>query len=227
MKKNLLISLMILTLAVGTAGCGNHDKETLSAAEAASETTETTEMIITVEETETQPQTEETTEETTEATSGETSETTESSEEETTKAKISEEQAKKLLLEEFGAVDEGSGDKNVFTYEKIITVDGVEYYSYKWEAGDGTYLCNAFVKTDGTDVMTGIYADGKWELGSDFGDGDGDFEEGGGSDMGDDEEYYDEEYYDSDDAPYDDGFGDIDDDEEPAEDEFAEDDPAE
>ncbi|MDD7390379.1 MAG: hypothetical protein PUG60_12160 [Lachnospiraceae bacterium] len=213
MKRNLFICFMILTLAVGTAGCGNHREETLSGTEAQA-TPEAVDTIEKMTPEETQPQTTET--ETAEKTSAETAETTESSKEETTKAAITEEKAEKLLIEEFGAVDEGSGDKNVFTYEKVMTVDGVDYYSYKWEAGDGTYLCNAFVKTDGTDIMTGIYADGKWELGSDLGVGDGDFDEEFDEDYaGDDEEYYD----DSDDAPYDDGFEDVDSgEEEPADD---------
>lgn len=214
MKKNLFIVFMILTLAVGTAGCGDHGEETLSGteAEATPQTVETIEEI-TVGTTET--------EQTKETASGKTSEAEEGSGKETTKAAITEGQAEKLLLKEFGAVDEGSGDENVFTYEKIITVDGVDYYSYKWEAGDGTYLCNAFVRTDGTDIMTGIYADGRWELGSDLGDSDEDGDSAG--DAGDDEEYYDEEYDDSDDAPYDDGFGDIDSGEEAAEDDTADD----
>ena len=123
-------------------------------------------------------------------------------------------------MEEFGAVDEASGDKNVFIYEKMVTVDGVDYYSYRWEAGDGTYLCNAFVRTDGTDALTGIYADGKWELGSDFGDDDSfDSDDSGDSDDADFDAGYDEQEFDgSDDAPYDDGFEDVDEGEEPAED---------
>ena len=212
MKRNLFICFMILILAVGTAGCGNHGEETLAGTEAQA-TPEAVDTIekITLEETQPQTTETETETETAEETSAETAETTESSKEETTKATITEEKAEKLLLEEFGAVDEGSGDKNVFTYEKVITVDGVDYYSYKWEAGDGTYLCNAFVKTDGTDIMTGIYADGKWELGSDLGVGDGNFDEEFDEDYAEDDEEYDEEYYDdSDDAPYDDGFEDVD-----------------
>ena len=218
MKKYLFIGLMILTLAVSAAGCGKNEDETLTEVEAASaaagaviktDTAEETEASI-QETTETSAKESETSAEETEASTQETTEpssreeeTTEKPQEETTKAPISEEQAEKLLIEEFGTVDKGSGDRNVFTYEKVVNVDGVDYYSYKWEAGDGTYLCNAFVRKDGTDIMTGIYADGKWELGSDFGDGDGDFAEG---------------YY---------GFGDMDSDgEEPADDAGAED-PAE
>ena len=176
MKRSLLTVLMILAIAVSVAGCGDHKEETQDETDALTEAvtvdieTETTEEN-TAASAETEAETEE-------------SETTEEeSSSDTTAAVITEAEAEKLLIKEFGEVDEGSGDKNVFTYEKVINVDGVDYYSYKWEAGDGTYLCNAFVRTDGTDALTGIYSNGKWELGSDFGDGDFTEDDYGAGDM--------------------------------------------
>lgn len=200
MKKHLMLILMISAMVVSMIGCGGDEEETLTETESVT--------IPAVTETETEPET------STEATEPETTAPTEESEStaaETTKAPITEEEAEALLIEAFGSTDESSGEKNVFTYEEVVTVDGTDYYSYKWEGEDGTYYCNAFVQIDGSDVLTGIYTNGKWQLGSDA---------GLGEDIEYDEGEYDEEYYD-DDEPYDDGFGDIDPDyEEEAEDEL-------
>lgn len=214
MKKHLLIALIVSAMAVSVIGCGGKAEETLAETEAVTlpETTEMETEPTTVEVSSTEP------ESSTEATKEETEAPTEESEStaaETTAAPITKKEAKKLLLGAFGKTDESTGEKNVFTYEEIVTVDGSDYYSYKWEGEDGTYYCNAFVKTDGSDVITGIYSNGKWELGSDAGIG-GDTDPDGDSD----EEAYDDEYFEED-EPYDDGFGDIDPDyEEEAEDEF-------
>ncbi len=195
--------LMMLIMAVGVAGCGNHEDETLAGTDALADA-----MTVEID-----TEIEITTAAETETAKTENTEVTENMDSQTADNVISEKEAEKILLKEFGAVDEGSGDKNVFIYEEIVTVDSVDYYSYRWEDGDGTYLCNAFVRTDGTDAMTGIYADGRWELGSDMGSDNWD-------DSGDDDEMeYDEEYDNSEDVPYDDGFGDVDSEgEEPAED---------
>lgn len=199
----LFIVLMIFILAVSLTGCGNHEDEPLTETDALADA-----MTVEID-----TEIEITTAAETETVKAGTAAEAESTASWTTDRIISEKEAEKLLLKEFGAVDEGSGDKNVFVYEEIVTVDGVDYYSYRWEAGDGTYLCHAFVRTDGTDAMTGIYADGRWELGSDMGSDNWD-------DSGDDGDMeYDEEYDDSEDVPYDDGFGDVDSEgEEPAED---------
>lgn len=208
MKKHLLTIFMVSAMAVSVIGCGGKAEETLEETEAItipaeieSETESMTEEELTAEP-----------ESSTEATKEETKagEENESTAAETTEALITEKEAKALLLEAFGSVDESTGEKNIFTYEEVVTVDGTDYYSYKWEGEDGTYYCNAFVKTNGSDVITGIYSNGKWELGSDAGSGVN----------ADHDEDVDEEYF-EDDEPYDDGFGDIDPDyEEEAEDEF-------
>ena len=214
MKRYLLTVLMILAMAVSIAGCGSHKEETPDETDALTE-------AVTVE-----IETESSSDTAAASAAVETEEsettTTEESSSDTTAAVITEAEAEKLLIKEFGEVDEGSGDKNIFIYEKVINVDGVDYYSYKGEAGDGSYLCDAFVRTDGTDALTGIYSDGKWELGSDFGSDDPDdsFDDG----MEYDEEEYDEEYDDSEDDFYDDGFEDVDEEgEEPAEDDVFDD----
>lgn len=203
--------LIIMSITAAAAGCGKHGEETpaetdaLAGAETVEIETETTK-----EETSASAETKTTA-----------TETTEESSSGAAAAVITQEEARKLLIEEFGEVDEGSGDKNVFTYEEVVTVDGVDYYSYRWEAGDGTYLCNAFIRTDGTDALTGIYSDGKWELGSDFGSDDFDDSSDDDVEYDYDEAYDDEEYDDreDEDAVYDDGFGDVyEEGEEPAED---------
>lgn len=213
MKKYFYTIGLLLVLSVGIAGCGGKKEET--------EQPETTAVFVTESET-TAPEssTEAAPENSTEAapeTESETETETESKESvkaETTKAPITEKEAKKLLLKTFGSTDESTGDKNVFTYEKVISVDGVQYYSYRWEDGNKNYFCNAFVKLDGSDVVTGIYANGRWELGSDAGlDDADDFGEADDSDLSEEGDEETEE-------PYDDGFGDIDSDyEEEADDE--------
>lgn len=188
-KKYLILAAMILTLSVCTAGCGGDEEETLTETEttAISET----ELLAL------------------ESDSSESESETESEEGSTASAKktISEEKAREALVDTFGNIDEATGEKNIFTYDKIVTIDGVDYYTYEWSGEDGTYYCNAFVKTDGSDVLTGIYADGKWEIGSDGG-----WDDGSSYEEGSDDEYDGEEdlYEDEEEEPYDDGFGDID-----------------
>lgn len=188
-KKYLILAAMILTLSVCTVGCGGDEEETLTETEtpAISET----ELLAP------------------ESDSSESESETESEEESTVSVKktISEEKAREALVDTFGNIDEATGEKNIFTYDKIVTIDGVDYYTYEWSGEDGTYYCNAFVKTDGSDVLTGIYADGKWEIGSDGG-----WDDGSSYEEGSDDEYDGEDdlYEDEEEEPYDDGFGDID-----------------
>ena len=188
-KKYLILAAMILTLSVCTAGCGGDEEETL----AETETTAISETELLASKSD----------------SGEPESETESKEGSTASAKktISEEKAREALVDTFGNIDEATGEKNIFTYDKIVTIDGVDYYTYEWSGEDGTYYCNAFVKTDGSDVLTGIYADGKWEIGSDGG-----WDDGSSYEEGSDDEYDGEEdlYEDEEEEPYDDGFGDID-----------------
>ena len=148
-KKYLILAAMILTLSVCTVGCGDDEEETLIETPTVLET----ELLA--------PESD-----SSESQSQMETESTEESAEESTASEvktISEEKAREVLVDAFGNTDEATGEKNVFTYDKIVTVDGVDYYTYEWSGEDGTYYCNAFVKTDGSDVLTGIYADGKWE----------------------------------------------------------------
>lgn len=193
-KKYLILAAMILTLSVCTVGCGDDEEETLIETPTVLET----ELLA--------PESD-----SSESQSQMETESTEESAEESTASEvktISEEKAREVLVDAFGNTDEATCEKNVFTYDKIVTVDGVDYYTYEWSGEDGTYYCNAFVKTDGSDVLTGIYADGKWEIGSDGGWDDDSFYEDEIDGEYDEEE--DEYYGEDDEESYDDGFGDID-----------------
>lgn len=233
MKRSLLCLMACCLMGFCLTACGSNVQETEAVTTQAA--TETEREIIITEAPTIEPTTEEEPE-------------TESEKE--TPARIGEEAALKIIQSEFGMKDTDTGVSYLYTYQEITKVDNAEYYNYSWEDSEGNYYCNVFVRTDGSDFMTGIYADGRWQIGSDEGE-DWDEElletedDAASNDSADDEEDWDEEYFEEDpedwdeeyfeedpedwdeeyfeEEPYDDGFGEIDPNyEEPAEDETEE-----
>lgn len=70
-------------------------------------------------------------------------------------AGISKQEAQQLLVSAYGLEDESTGNTNSFSYETTVTIDGVQYYNFRWSSyvdGHMTYLTNLAVATDGSGI---------------------------------------------------------------------------
>lgn len=72
-----------------------------------------------------------------------------------TEGAISTKQAEQLLLERYGVEDEGTGNTNSFGYENTVTIDGVQYYNFRWSwlvDDHMSYVTNIAVALDGSGI---------------------------------------------------------------------------
>ena len=72
-----------------------------------------------------------------------------------TEAAISTKEAEQLLLEQYGVEDEGTGNVNSFGYENTVTIDGVQYYNFRWSwlvDDHMSYVTNIAVAVDGSGI---------------------------------------------------------------------------
>lgn len=68
---------------------------------------------------------------------------------------VTKEEAEQLLVGTYGLEDESTGNINGFSYESTVTIDGVQYYNFRWSSqvnGHMTYLTNLAVATDGSAI---------------------------------------------------------------------------
>ncbi len=70
-------------------------------------------------------------------------------------AGITKDEAEQLIVGAYGLEDESTGNTNSFSYENTVTIDGVQYYNFRWSNyvdGHVTYLTNLAVAVDGSGI---------------------------------------------------------------------------
>ena len=98
--------------------------------------------------------------ETPEVTPTQTPEVTPTSAPAQTAASLTKEEAEQLLLEQYGAEDAGTGNANSFGYENTVTIDGVQYYNFRWSwlvDDHMSYVTNLAVALDGSGIYETTY----------------------------------------------------------------------
>lgn len=77
-----------------------------------------------------------------------------------TSASLTKEEAEQLLLGQYGVEDAGTGNINSFGYENTVTIDGVQYYNFRWSwlvDDHMSYVTNLVVALDGSGVYEAAY----------------------------------------------------------------------
>lgn len=98
--------------------------------------------------------------ETPEVTPTQTPEVTPTSAPTQTAASLTKEEAEQLLLGQYGVEDAGTGNTNSFGYENTVTIDGVQYYNFRWSwlvDDHMSYVTNLAVALDGSGIYEATY----------------------------------------------------------------------
>ena len=77
-----------------------------------------------------------------------------------TSASLTKEEAEQLLLERYGMEDASTGYLNSFGYENTVTIDGVQYYNFRWSwlvVDHVSYVTNLVVALDGSGIYEATY----------------------------------------------------------------------
>ncbi len=77
-----------------------------------------------------------------------------------TVAGITTEEAEQLLVEQYGLEDASTGNTNSFGYESTVTIDGVQYYNFRWSwlvDDHMSYVTNLAVALDGSGIYEATY----------------------------------------------------------------------
>lgn len=79
-----------------------------------------------------------------------------------TAASLTKEEAEQLLVGHYGLEDAGTGNTNSFGYENTVTIDGVQYYNFRWSwmvDGHMSYVTNLAVALDGSGIYEATYGE--------------------------------------------------------------------
>lgn len=77
-----------------------------------------------------------------------------------TAASLTKEEAEQLLVGQYGLEDAGTGNTNSFGYENTVTIDGVQYYNFRWSwlvDDHMSYVTNLAVALDGSGIYEAAY----------------------------------------------------------------------
>lgn len=75
-------------------------------------------------------------------------------------ASLTKEEAEQLLVGQYGMEDPGTGNANSFGYENTVTIDGVQYYNFRWSRlvdDHMSYVTNLAVALDGSGIYEATY----------------------------------------------------------------------
>lgn len=75
-------------------------------------------------------------------------------------ASLTKEEAEQLLVGQYGMEDPGTGNANSFGYENTVTIDGVQYYNFRWSRlvdDHMSYVTNLAVALDGSGIYEVTY----------------------------------------------------------------------
>lgn len=75
-------------------------------------------------------------------------------------ASLTKEEAEQLLFGKYGLEDAATGNANSFGYEDTVTIDGVQYYNFRWSwlvDDHMSYVTNVAVALDSSGIYEAAY----------------------------------------------------------------------